>query len=98
MFVFRRQYCKQPEIWISIEILKKKDLSKDDIKKYKRLQKNASLVASHGKKAVIALQGRGVGVDTAGRILAKQHEIEEDFLRDILKSEVNFARTKRFWD
>lgn len=82
----------------SIELLYKKKLSKSDIKDYKRLQKNASLVVSHGKKAVITLQGRGIGVDTAGRILAKFHETEEDFLRDILKSEVNYARTKRFWD
>ena len=82
----------------SIDVVKKKEFSNSEIKIYKRLQKNASLVASYGKNAVITLQGRGVGVDTAGRILAKQHDNEEDFLRDILKSEVNFARTKRFWD
>lgn len=82
----------------SIDVLKKKDFNKEDTKIYQRLQKNASIVASHGKKAALALQGRGVGVGTAARILAKQHETEEDFLRDILKSEVNYARTKRFWD
>ncbi len=64
----------------------------------KRLFTNASLVMAHGRKAVIALMARGVGEDTAARILRGYHESEEDFLRDILAAEINYARTKRFWD
>ncbi len=60
--------------------------------------KVASLVSAHGKKAVMALAARGVGPDTAARILRGLHETEEDFLRDVLAAEVNYARTKRFWD
>ena len=64
----------------------------------KRLFTNASLVMAHGRRAVLALMGRGVGEDTAARILRGYHETEEDFLRDILAAEINYARTKRFWD
>jgi len=60
--------------------------------------KIASLVMAHGKKAVVALMARGVGEDTAARILRGYHETEEDFLRDLLAAEVTYARTKRFWD
>ncbi|HYY47577.1 MAG TPA: helicase-related protein, partial [Thermoplasmata archaeon] len=66
--------------------------------KAKRLFTNASLVMAHGRKAVLALMARGVGEDTAARILRGYHETEEDFLRDVLAAEVTYARTKRFWD
>ena len=46
----------------------------------------------------MALVGRGVGPDTAARILAKNSMDEDELLRDILAAEVNYARTKRFWD
>ena len=64
----------------------------------KRLFTNASLVMAHGRKAVMALMARGVGEDTAARILRSYHDTEEDFLRDILAAEITYARTKRFWD
>ncbi len=64
----------------------------------KRLFTNASLVMAHGRRAVLAFMARGVGEDTAARILRGYHETEEDFLRDILAAEINYARTKRFWD
>jgi len=73
----------------------KKELPESEMKK---LLKIASLVAAHGKKAVLALAGRGIGPDTAARILRGLHDTEDDFLRDILAAEVNYARTKRFWD
>ncbi len=66
--------------------------------KAKRLFTNASLVMAHGKRAVMALMARGVGEDTAARILRGYHETEEDFLRDVLAAEITYARTKRFWD
>src|SRR5437762_606374 len=71
---------------------------KESRSKAKRLFTNASLVMAHGKKTVVALMARGVGEDTAARILRGYHETEEDFLRDLLAAEVTYARTKRFWD
>ena len=72
--------------------------SKADRPFVKKIFTNASLVMGHGKKAVLALVARGVGEETAARILRGYHETEDDFLRDVLAAEVNYARTKRFWD
>jgi ATP-dependent Lhr-like helicase len=71
---------------------------KESRSRAKRLFTSASLVMAHGKRAVVALMARGVGEDTAARILRGYHESEEDFLRDLLAAEVTYARTKRFWD
>jgi len=56
--------------------------------------------------ALLALMARGIGPDTAARILRrynrreleKSEEVEIKFLRDILKSEITYARTRGFWD
>ncbi len=82
----------------TLELLKRKALKKEEIKQIKRIYKNANLVMAHGKKAAFALVGRGVGVDTAARILYRYHEDEDAFLKDILAAEINYAKTKRFWD
>lgn len=73
------------------------DFKKVSEKEIKKIRKNANLILSHDKKALLCLAGRGIGVDTASRILRKRHETEEEFLRDILGAEINYARTKRFW-
>ncbi len=74
--------------------------TKEEKRELKRLNTNANLVRSHGKQAAIALAGRGIGPETAARILRKQYleEDEQELLREILKAEINYARTKRFWD
>ncbi|WP_435154018.1 DEAD/DEAH box helicase [Haladaptatus sp. DFWS20] len=64
----------------------------------KRAYKSANLVQSHGKQAVIALAARGVGPQNAARIIAKLREDEDDFYRDILSKERQYARTQAFWD
>jgi len=88
------------------KILTKKEKTKEEIKEVKRLHKNASLILSYGKPAIMALVGRGIGPDTAARILRrynvsqlkKSEELQIKFLRDILKAELNYARTRGFWD
>ncbi len=57
-----------------------------------------NLVQSHGKQAVIAMAARGVGPHNAARIIAKLRENEDDFYRDILSKEREYARTQSFWD
>ncbi len=58
----------------------------------------ASLVQSHGKRAVIAMAARGVGPHNAARIINKLREDDADFYRDILSKERDYARTHSFWD
>ena len=53
------------------KVLKKKSPTLEDQREIRRLAKNASLVLSYGKPAIIALMGRGIGPDTASRILRK---------------------------
>ena len=88
----------QPYVKSQLDILKKGASNEEERRELKRIRKNANLVMAHGKKAVTALVGRGIGPDTAARILARYQTEEEEFLRDILAAEITFARTKRFWD
>jgi ATP-dependent Lhr-like helicase len=62
-----------------------------------RAFRNASIVQSHGKQAVIALSARGVGPQNAARVINRHRENEADFYRDILEREREYARTKAFW-
>ncbi|WP_340099284.1 DEAD/DEAH box helicase [Salinibaculum salinum] len=63
-----------------------------------RAYRTASLVQSHGKRAVVALAARGVGPQNAARIINKLREDEDDFYRDILSREREYARTRSFWE
>ncbi len=63
-----------------------------------RLHKNGALVKEFGPTALLALAARGVGEDTAARLLARQHESLEDLLNDIIGAEINYARTRQWWD
>ena len=81
-----------------ITLLKKKEPSAEEVKEIRRLYKNASLVREFGPRALMALAGRGIGPDTASRVLSSFYDNEDEFLRDILAAETTYARTKRFWD
>ena len=89
-----------------VNLFSKKGLSKEEKREIQRLFKNSSLVLSYGKFALYALMGRGIGPDTAARILRKYSKLELEkseesiikFLRDILKAELNYAKTRGFWD
>jgi ATP-dependent Lhr-like helicase len=71
--------------------------TEDEKLKVKRVYRNGNIVLSHGKKAVIALASRGLGPETASRVIAKLKEDEDDFYRDILRAERDYVRTRRFW-
>jgi len=72
--------------------------SGDDRARVRRVFRNANLVLSHGKTAVIALASRGLGPEIASRVLQRQREDEESFYKDILRAERSYMRTRRFWD
>ncbi|HWH08663.1 MAG TPA: helicase-related protein, partial [Candidatus Thermoplasmatota archaeon] len=73
------------------------ELDEEERKELQRLATSANLVADHGERALLALAARGVGPETAGRILGKLLEGEDAFLRAIMEAEVNYARTRQFW-
>ncbi|MFW5953001.1 MAG: DEAD/DEAH box helicase [Candidatus Natronoplasma sp.] len=77
---------------------KNEKLSGEEKNELKRYYKLAELARVHKKRAAMALSARGIGHQKAGRILSKRHQNEENFLRDILAAEIEYARTKRFWD
>ncbi|KAA9397921.1 DEAD/DEAH box helicase [Haloarcula sp. CBA1130] len=62
-----------------------------------RAYRSGSLVQSHGKRAVVALAARGVGPHNAARIINRLREDEDEFYRDILRQEREYARTQSFW-
>jgi ATP-dependent helicase Lhr and Lhr-like helicase len=59
---------------------------------------SAELVAHHGEKALLALAARGVGPETARRLLARGYRDDEAFLTELLRAERSYARTRAFWD
>ncbi|MBI0584581.1 MAG: DEAD/DEAH box helicase [Methanomassiliicoccus sp.] len=81
-----------------IGLLKKEKPTEEEAKEIRRMYKNASLVREHGRRAMLTLAGRGIGPDTADRVLSSFYDDEDEFLRDILSAELTYARTKRFWD
>ncbi len=88
----RREYLK---------IIKRKltgcELKKDEERAYKRVRRTADLVITYGKRAVVTLSGRGIGPETAARILSKLPKNEEALLRAIFEAEKQFSRTKKYW-
>ena len=80
----------------NLAILRKKDKTSEEKAIEKRLMMNANIVLSSGKKAMIVLAAKGVGPDTASRILAKQYD-GDALYKEILAAERNYIRTHRFW-
>ena len=75
-----------------------KNKDEEQEKQTRRVYRAASLVQGHGKEAVLALAARGVGPENAARIINKLREDEDDFYRDILRREREYARTRSFWE
>lgn len=74
----------------------KKNLNTEEKEAYNKMMRNANLVLSSGKKAAIALSARGVGPDSAAKIL-NTFAKGDNFYREILKAERRFVQTHRYW-
>ncbi len=78
--------------------MKGEKLKEEELQELTYARRTADLVLSYGKKALIALQVRGVGPETAFRILGKMHPDEDDFYLELLKAKIQYLRTRPFWD
>ncbi len=75
-----------------------RSLTAEERAERERMVRNGALVAAFGPVAAACLVGRGVGPDTAARILQKTTDPEDPNLwREILLAELNFARTNAYW-
>jgi len=75
-----------------------KELTPEELGQLTHARRTADLVLSHGRKALIALQVRGIGPETAFRILGKMHYDEDEFYMDLLKAKIQYLRTRPYWD
>jgi ATP-dependent Lhr-like helicase len=84
------------------EVLQKrqqgKELAETELKELTNARRMADLVLSYGKQAVVALEVKGVGPETASRILGKMHPKEDEFYMDLLKAKIQYLRTREFWE
>ena len=81
-----------------LEARLKEWVADDDPAVRNRMQRNAELVQLRGKEAILCLLARGVGPDTATRILRRVPAGDEEMLlKTIHEAELQYARTRRFW-
>jgi len=78
--------------------LEKKELTEEELKDLTYARHTADLILSYGRKAVIALEVRGVGPETAFRLLGKMHQEEDEFYMDLLKAKIQYLRTREYWE
>ena len=95
-----------PSFWGSgktAEQLKRKltrgesSLTEDERAELAKARRGADLVLSYGRRAVIAQAVYGIGPQTAARILAKMHEDDERFYKELLEAKLKFIETRPFW-
>ncbi len=78
--------------------LKARPLEEAEREALTRARRSADLVLSYGRRAVLALCVYGIGPQTASRILAKMHDDEKTFYKDLLEAKLKFITTRQFWD
>lgn len=72
-------------------------LSKQELKEAEQLKRTANLMLTYGRKYAMVHAGRGIGTETAARILAKIPKNEEELLKLIFEAERNYQKTKKYW-
>ncbi|MEM3578657.1 MAG: DEAD/DEAH box helicase [Candidatus Bathyarchaeia archaeon] len=75
-----------------------KSLTEEELKEIAHARRTADLILSYGRKAIIALKVKGVGPETAFRILGKMHPSEEEFYMDLLRAKIQYLKTREFWE
>jgi ATP-dependent Lhr-like helicase len=72
-------------------------LSEDERSELAKARRGADLVLSYGRRAVVAQSVYGIGPQTAARILARMHEDDERFYKELLEAKLKFIETRPFW-
>ena len=78
--------------------LRAKPLEDDELNALSRARRSADLVLSYGRRAVVAQCVYGIGPQTASRVLARMHDDEKRFYKDLLEAKLKFITTRPFWD
>jgi ATP-dependent helicase Lhr and Lhr-like helicase len=78
--------------------LEDKEVTEEELKELTHARREADLTLSYGKKAIVAMEVKGVGPETASRVLGKMHVKEEEFYMDLLKAKIQYLRTRGFWE
>jgi ATP-dependent helicase Lhr and Lhr-like helicase len=76
---------------------RREQLSEEERAELSKARREADLVLSYGRKAVVALSVYGIGPQTASRILAEMHDDEQAFFADLLEAKIRFVTTRQFW-
>ncbi|MEM5778341.1 MAG: DEAD/DEAH box helicase [Candidatus Aenigmatarchaeota archaeon] len=73
------------------------ELTEEEKEKLEFIKKSADLSIVYDKYAAIVLAGRGIGPQTATRILSKPRKSENDLFKYILEAEKEFIKNKKYW-
>ncbi len=79
------------------EIIKAIQKDKLTQKEKNALSKSAHLVRERGKVALMVLAGRGIGPETASRLLSVRYLNDSDLIQEIIRSENEFSKNRRYW-
>ena len=75
-----------------------KELSPEELERLTYARRTADLILSYGRKALIVFQVKGIGPETAFRILGKMHYNDDEFYMDLLKAKIQYLRTRQYWE
>src|SRR3989441_4672402 len=76
----------------------KQSLDESELKALTRSRRSADLVMAYGRRAVIAQSVYGIGPQTASRVLARMHESDDEFYKDLLEAKLQFITTRPYWN
>jgi ATP-dependent Lhr-like helicase len=93
--------CDEDEIKVYKKFKKGKEKMTNEERKIvekivEKIERKAGIIASSGKKGLIALSAYGVGPEKASKILSMKLE-EDEFYKELLNAQKEFIRTRGYW-